>query len=489
MGKTKGTSTKKAGKAKSPPRYVLQKKSNITEYFVYEDKKELDTSLAMFKSLGISKADFHSFIINNEEDLTAFKDRIKDYAAHTPEHIDLSDDSDEKCNPDANNVAVTPTPSAERVTRSTIKIAQASTATTPSTSIATMTPSTTASLVPIKIKNELFCSKESKTGGTKLNFGSPSDHVTSQAMVPIVPASNNRSQQLSNASSPSQSAFMPSLLPTLKERSEPRTTSASHLFSNNQGLSNVSDFMAGFAADKGVGIRNPHWHIQVVHVKQGVDIAVIDFLKPRRMVVETHWAHKAEGHWTCFNALVEKAHQVQSGVSVTMHKEIPLLSGQIIDILEGIGKCNIRSEPDGPNSPKKIRGTSYEMKKLVWYMFVNAHHDGESIRTIIKQLIDLFDTPIYQQMYHATLNNLVKNETLLNDGAPGGSYWQEMKNTLAEPRDEGIRIVQMDYLRQIFMDEQIEEILQSAFSSEAIPLFSPSMYTDEMKMVAYGNSG
>ena len=50
--------------------------------------------------------------------------------------------------------------------------------------------------------------------------------------------------------------------------------------------------MTRIAMKKGYGVQNPHWHVQVVYIKQGVDIAVIDFLKPRKMVVKTHWAHK-----------------------------------------------------------------------------------------------------------------------------------------------------------------------------------------------------
>ena len=190
----------------------------------------------------------------------------------------------------------------------------------------------------------------------------------------------------------------------------------------------------------------------------------------------------------CFDALVEKAHQIQSGMTSTIPEEIPVLSQQIIDILKGIRKCNIRSEPDGPNSPKKIKGTGYD-KKTCCYMFVNVDHNGQSIKAIIKQFIGLFESLVYQQMYHSTLNNVVKNELLLNDGYPGGSYWKAMKNTLTEPRNKGICIVPMDYLKQIVMDEQIDKILHSAFSSEACPTFLSSMYTGKMKMVAYGNSG
>ena len=136
----------------------------------------------------------------------------------------------------------------------------------------------------------------------------------------------------------------------------------------------------------------------------------------------------------CFNALVEKACEVQSSVPSTMHKEIPLLSGQIVDVLEGIGKCTIGSQPDGPNLPKKLEGTGCDTQKFVWGVFVNANDDGDGIGTIIEQLMDLFDTQIHQQMHCATLNNVVKNADLLNDGTPGGPHWQEMKNALAEPK-------------------------------------------------------
>ena len=43
----------------------------------------------MFKSLGTSKGNINSFIIDTEEEVTAFKDRINDHADNASEQIDL----------------------------------------------------------------------------------------------------------------------------------------------------------------------------------------------------------------------------------------------------------------------------------------------------------------------------------------------------------------------------------------------------------------
>ena len=190
MVKTKGMITKKVVKAKSGSKYVLQKKSNIVEYFVYDDKKELDASLSMLKSFGVTTDDYNSYKFDNEEKLLSFKDSITNYTTYTPEQIDLSDDSEEKCSVDANNAVLSPEPLAERVTRSTMKISCAATASTLATAVVTMPPLNLLSSVPIKAKCELFCNDFNKTGGTKLNFSPPLANVNLQARVPVASAVN-----------------------------------------------------------------------------------------------------------------------------------------------------------------------------------------------------------------------------------------------------------------------------------------------------------
>ena len=62
--------------------------------------------------------------------------------------------------------------------------------------------------------------------------------------------------------------------------------------------------MANFGLQHGTMLQTVHWDIKIISIKEGVDIAVIDFLKPRQNVVETHWAHKPDLHCICFKALL-----------------------------------------------------------------------------------------------------------------------------------------------------------------------------------------
>ena len=50
-----------------------------------------------------------------------------------------------------------------------------------------------------------------------------------------------------------------------------------------------------------------YWDVKILQVKEGVDITIMDFLKSRNSMNETHWAHKPEIHDICFDSLLKKA--------------------------------------------------------------------------------------------------------------------------------------------------------------------------------------
>ena len=154
----------------------------------------------------------------------------------------------------------------------------------------------------------------------------------------------------------------------------------------------------------------------------------------------------------------------------------------MFDILKGIHACKLHSIADGSNSPWKIQGTLVTIDKLVWYMFVNSSPDGENIKNIISKIVELFQNSVYQTMYHTTLKQVVRNTTLLTEATNGNTYWKDLNTAMST-----VNIDNLKYLRQIFMDEEIDIIMNSAFKTPAISSFTTSMYTEEMKLVAFGN--
>ena len=160
---------------------------------------------------------------------------------------------------------------------------------------------------------------------------------------------------------------------------------------------------------------------------------------------------------------------------------LPDISDKMFDILKGIHYCKTRQTPDGSNIAWKIQGTLVMIDKLVWYMFVNSSDDGERIKEIICQIVELFQNPVYQTMYHTTLKQVIKNNTLLTEATNGNTYWKDLTGAV-----DTVNIVNLNYLCEVFLDEEIEIIMNSAFQSEAVPSFTTSMYTDDMKSVAFG---
>ena len=84
-------------------------------------------------------------------------------------------------------------------------------------------------------------------------------------------------------------------------------------------------------------------------------------------------------------------------------------------------------------------------------------------------------------MYHTMLKQVVENKMLLSDAVSGGAYWKDLYSST-----DTTNISSLNYLRELFMDDTIDLIMNSAFRSKAIPSYTHSMYTSEMNKVAFG---
>ena len=87
MVKKKGTVNKKAKKSKLSVKYVLQRKSSIANYEIYDDIVSAQDFLSSMEKVGISKDEFSLLEFHTEAELSEFKDSIK---------CALSDDSGDK---------------------------------------------------------------------------------------------------------------------------------------------------------------------------------------------------------------------------------------------------------------------------------------------------------------------------------------------------------------------------------------------------------
>ena len=85
-------------------------------------------------------------------------------------------------------------------------------------------------------------------------------------------------------------------------------------------------------------------------------------------------------------------------------------------------------------------------------------------------------------MYHMHMKNMVRSVGLIDDCRPSAGYWHDISSSV-----NNLVLVKKDYLSEIFLDEQIHDIMRKAFSFESTPGFAGSMYTPEMERIAYGN--
>ena len=69
---------------------------------------------------------------------------------------------------------------------------------------------------------------------------------------------------------------------------------------------------------------------------------------------------------------------------------------------------------------------------------------------------------------------------MLDECRPSAGFWYDIAVSV-----NNIALVKKDYLSQIFLDEQIHDIMKKAFSFETTPSFTRSMYTPEMEIIAY----
>ena len=229
----------------------------------------------------------------------------------------------------------------------------------------------------------------------------------------------------SPVSSPVTSSHTASLLPPLpKQKHDSPVASSTH---NSVG---VLGFMTDFARKHGKLPSTMYWDVKILQVKEGVDIAILDFLKSRNSTNETHWAHKAEAHDICFDALLKKASSKKKNEPSDLPSELPDLSDQLFDILNSLSFCKLRNVPDGPNVPKKVQGTQVAIDKHIWYMFITSGDNAKSINTILGHIQELFNNAVYQQMYHSILQNMIKNKYLLADADVGNTYWKDLSLSL-----------------------------------------------------------
>ena len=87
----------------------------------------------------------------------------------------------------------------------------------------------------------------------------------------------------------------------------------------------------------------------------------------------------------------------------------------------------------------------------------------------------------YQALYYASMKNIVRSSALQRDCEVGGGYWRDILSSVGN-----ISVMKKDYLSQIFLDAEIQIIMQKTFHIEGVSDFLPSMFTSEMKLVAYG---
>ena len=100
---------------------------------------------------------------------------------------------------------------------------------------------------------------------------------------------------------------------------------------------------------------------------------------------------------------------------------------------------------------------------------------------MFQDVVGFFADQDYCQMYYSAMKNMVKSATLLDECRPSAGYWYDIAASV-----NNIVVVKKDYLSQIFLDEQIHDIMKKAFSFESTPGFTRSMYSPEMETIAYG---
>ena len=441
MPKPKGKVSKKAKKSKFVTKYVVQKKDDVQTYRLFDS----EASLSLFKKtmvfLSGNENDYKILEISNQEEMDAFDACV----AVSGVKEEGNDDRSSSAKSAKENVGA-------GVSGGMTLRSQAG------GKVSSPTPSVASSHI---------------SSPPRVSFTSGSNSF-SPSMTAVTP---------SVAGSPLNSvAFSPGISVGSSISAASSNFVGGSVGKDKPVSDNLEGYMSAFLKKSSYN-NSIYWDISFVSVKDDLCVAVFDFIKSRSNVTETHWAHKPDVHNTCVKVFQEKIEDSSDNTRADRHEKLPFLSLKIPECLLRMGVCNLRATPgDKANLPRKVSGTSFDITKVVWYCFCRVSGGDDGFKSMIRDIVGFFNDDAYQQCYFACMKNVVKNSSLQKDCQPSSGYWHDISSSVND-----VVISQKKFLSEIFMDEQIHEIMSTAFQISADASFARSMYTPEMNAIAYGS--
>ena len=158
-----------------------------------------------------------------------------------------------------------------------------------------------------------------------------------------------------------------------------------------QDVDSMQDYLSSiWRNQEGSHGNTVFWEVQYVPLNREFCVAVIDFQKKRTNNTETHWAHKPDCHNFCLKVLLENKEDLDAS-RAPRHKKVRPIQSLIPEFFHHMGYCHLRATPgSSENLPRKITGTNYDIKKMVWYSFLPLIKSDNDVKELIGEIAVFF---------------------------------------------------------------------------------------------------
>jgi hypothetical protein len=185
---------------------------------------------------------------------------------------------------------------------------------------------------------------------------------------------------------------------------------------------------------------------------------------------ELYWAHKPE-IWmlTCETEKLSPGFVFDPDENMTVHKAMNYCHA-----------AGIRAIPGGDNVIQQIKTRKGQMVSqfLLWGLVHRDKTNGE-LGDIIKNFVQLCENRRVRQAYYTTVQIKMRNAAVDADVEPEtGNYWLKLATGA-----RNIRVEEKNYLSEVFLNQDITEIVKLAYNNEGHP---PPTWPPHIRIAAFG---
>ena len=133
------------------------------------------------------------------------------------------------------------------------------------------------------------------------------------------------------------------------------------------------------------------------------------------------------------------------------------------EVLYSIELYKVRDTNKDTNTPYYCTWKGNAQNSQTWpiesiYLFVDAGHDDDYLKNIIRDILRCFTTPFAKKLYSSNFNSGKAMEVV---DVNTGNYWKILQSCI----DDKIDLKRMSFLNQSFIAPQIDSIMRRLFGS------------------------